>query len=317
MTIGFAGSEQEAFVATGAATWTTTSGFFDSTYSRGGLSVTSSTAFTTPSFTGGPFTTEVWFHGRLRFAGGTGTGNLVSIYNGSGTEIFRLAAASGPVLQMSYWNGASFTNIGSGVSYAASTAYEIDMHVVLGGSGSAELFIDRASATSGSASMTSLTSFDKAAVRGNNSSCGWSQVICADVSTVGWKLYTLPPTGNGTGTAFIGDYTAVDEGTLDDADFVESTGSGDVETFTYTPPTLGSGTVKAVVVSGRVKNSAAENAQLVIRRSGTNYFTSNLSGLGAGFAPFVNIRETDPATSAAWTQANAVAAGNEFGIKHV
>lgn len=319
MTILYAGGEDEAFTLGGSAVGVTTASTFDSTYARGSLSTGTSTGtIDTPVFSSA---TTFWLHfDYYPNSGGSGA-QIIQLYNSSGTVVFKLNVASSLVIQPQYYNGAGFTNIGTTYTATSATRVVFDLKVVCGGSGSFELYANGTLVSSGSASMTSVDNIAKVRMTSlqTNVASYFSQVICADVATVGWKLHLKPPTGNGANTAWTGAFGDVDEAVLSDADFISSAAANDIETYTGAALSLGSGTVKGVVVSARAKNDGAapQNLQLALRRGSTNYFSGNVSGIGAGYLPFQNIWETDPSTSAVWTAANAADAATEFGVKSI
>lgn len=325
MTVFFAGGEMEAFIASSANVVETTAvGSFDPTYARASCRTGTSTSteyLESPTYTSA---TTSWTHWESwQNVAITSGFTYISWFNTAGTQVFRLQATASNVLQPQYWNGASFTNIGTTFTATPGTRTTFDMKIICGASGSFEFFAGSVLVSSGSASMTSVTDIARFRAHSINGSATVnhmvSQVVAADVSTVGWKYFLKPPTGNGANTAWTGDFTAVDELVLSDADFVESTVANDVETFTGAALTIGSGVVKAVTVSGRSLRTATgpQNLQFAIRRGGTNYFTSNVAGLGLGFSPFVSIWATDPSTGVTWTNANAAAAATEFGVKSI
>jgi hypothetical protein len=174
----------------------------------------------------------------------------------------------------------------------------------------------------GAANMSNCNNIAKVQPRIETSSGNtnnWSQIICADEPTVGWKLAERHPTGNSaTNTAWTNDFAAVDEATtVDDTDFITSSAAGDIETYTGNAAANPAGlAVKALAVCARLKVPATgpQNCQAALRIGGTNYFSANLTGLTSGFGPAVALFATDPSTSAAWA---SIAAANaaEFGLK--
>ncbi len=329
MTVAFAAAEAEAFTASSAnVIESTTVGQFDASYARCGIRLGLSGVgenILTPVFTS---LTTAWVHWEWRYNTTSGMSGLTmqTLYNSSGTAVFRLQFTATSVLQMQYWNGSAWTNIGSTTTLTASVLYTFDLNVVCGASGAAQFFIGGVSTLSGSASMTSVTNiaqlqFTRVTTSGTGAEQSWvSQIIVDDVSTVGCKYFSKPPTGNsGTNTAFTGAFGDVDETVLSQADFIESTSANDVETFTGAAITLGSGTVRAVTVTGQAKVAATgpQNMQFALRRSSTNYFGSNVTGLAAGYKPFCGVFTTDPSTTNPWVAADAAAAATEFGVKSI
>lgn len=333
MSVYFAGGEGEAFVVSTASVIesTTVAGSWDATYARCSMRLSAGASPLTSDYAETPVFSSIttcWVHWEWYFNSTTGNNGttMLTLYNSGGTAVFRLQFTSAGVVQPQYWNGASFTNIGSTYSVSIATRYIFDLKVVCGGSGSMEFFVNSVSQLSGSASMASVTNVQK--VRWNNNTTNGSnsnqtqisQCIVADVSTVGWKYHLKPPTSDSaTNTAFTGTFADVDETIMATADFVQSSSANDVETFLGAALSLGSGSVKAVVVSAYAKNSATgpQNMQLALRRGSTNYFSSNVTGLSTGYLPFVNVWDNDPATASAWTTTNAGAAATEFGVKSI
>jgi hypothetical protein len=114
-------------------------------------------------------------------------------------------------------------------------------------------------------------------------------------------------------------YQNVDDGTTVDNDstYNSSSNAGDVDTFALSSSGLSSGAVirgtqTSVVV--RKDDADPRTAATVIRRSGTNYAQASLS-LGSSYVLNREIQETDPSTSAAWTQSGMDAM--ELGYKVV
>lgn len=334
MAVLWCGGELDAFNPGGGGVEMTTAGFgtgYDTTYSR--CCVRCGTANINHKVTSidlaSPITGTIWVHWYLMYdAINDITNPHMELHNSGGTQLFRISitstASNIATMQCQYWNGSSWTNIGSTFTQGIQGAYaEYDLKVVCGGSGSMEIYQNKALVASGSASMTSVTSLVGAGWYNNRTSSTFgtmiSQCIIADQSTVGWKMYTKPPTGNSaTNTAWTDDYTKVDEAVLDDADYIASTTNGDVETFTWAGVTIPAGyAVVAVAVNARVRNdgSGPVNIQAALRRSSTNYFGSNVSMSGTAFTPTCTIWATDPSTGAAWTPSNAQSGSTEFGVK--
>lgn len=321
MTVLFAGSELTSFLPSDPALVldnTATTAARDTAYSRAALSISQSTSYADGTLTASA--TTCWWHGEVYIGASSASQALITLFNSSAVAVFRLYVSASSTLQMQYWNGSAWTNIGATWVYSGSTRYTFDMKVVCGSSGVAEFYVGGTLITSGTATMTSVTNIAKMRLSSNSSSLTYySQVIAADESTIGWKLPTLAPTGNSaTNTAWTGDYTGVDEAVLDDVDTITSASAGGVETFTMSDaPTLSGYAVKAVVVSMRARNAATgpQNIQAAVRSAAANYFSGTLTGIGTGYAPLLAVFATDPATSAAWTLANANAA--ELGVKSV
>lgn len=200
----------------------------------------------------------------------------------------------------------------------ASGAHYYDIHVnIVGTAATVSLYIDGVLLTSYTFTLVSTYTLDDIRLSGGSTTASWglrfSQVIVADVSTIGWRVKTLEPTGNGTDTAWIGDYTGVDEFNVDLADNV-TTGSAASELFTNAAYAPTDTEVKAVAVSSYALTTTIDDYYHQLRVSGTNY-DSALFTLTGGYLPYLSIFETNPATSAAWSVADAGSTALEFGVR--
>jgi hypothetical protein len=317
MTILFAGGELSAFSASDFTNVTeaTASTGRDTTYTRSAIVITNPAAWIeTPVFASA---TTLWVHAEWQTGSASVSGVPITFYNSVGTAVFRLNGTAGPVLQMQYWNGSTWTNIGTSFGYTSATRYTIDIKLVCGSSGSAELYVSGSLISSASATMTAVTNVNKLRLSNTISSSYWTQIIAADESTVGWKLATLAPTADGANTTWTGTYADVDEATtVSDTDFISSANADEVETFTASDASGAGFTVKALVVAARARSgSGPQNIQMAVRSAGANYFSSSVANIGAGYAGLQAVFSTDPATGSAWTLANANSA--EIGVKSV
>lgn len=330
MTTLFMGGEMGAFIPSDSSaiegTGTLSSGSYDSAFARcwvggyGSASYIESAAFTE--------TADIWIHFEIAQHSPTSSSTLRTVctmVNGSGTEVFRLQSdnpfgGATATYQLQYWNGAAWTNLGS--SFTATFHLQvIDIHLVANSvSGSGTVYFSGTQRSTGSADLSSIAGVAQfrgyGKTVGIGAQTGFSQVICSTTSTIGGRLFTVPVTGAGSDSAWTGTYANIDEVTYSDADFINSASANQVSTFAVTAPTLTGYVVQAVAVTARAKKGAAgpANLQLALRSSGTNYFSSS-KALDAGYKAFVNIWDTDPATSAAWV--NSAVSTLQPGVKSI
>jgi hypothetical protein len=323
MTILHAGGELSAFTPTGSVTEVTTAGTFNSTYARSAISVSNQTSyFDTPTHAN---TTDYWCHFEAKLSNfGSAVADCIQWFNGSGTNVVRLrnSSSGSNVWRLEVWDGSAWQAGTSPTSLDYTNLQTWDVHIVVGATTTATLFQSGSQvATTGAITTSAVTNIASARFRHSQTggSLNWSQIICADESTVGMKLATMYPNANSaTNTAWTGDFNAVDEATtFDDTDFISSTSAGDVETYGCTDATIGSLDIKALVVTARAKKGATgpQNLQAALRIGGTNYFSSNLSNVSSGFGPVVGIFATDPSTGSIWGATNLNAA--EIGVKSI
>jgi hypothetical protein len=178
------------------------------------------------------------------------------------------------------------------------------------------------------------TTFDRIAVGNPASNPNSNMYIddCVILNTAGTvnndflgdvRIPSLSPSGNGNTSGLTNsaanstnNYTYVDDAvpTAGTADYVEGTTNDLKDTYAWADgPTTG--VVFAVVVSAyATKSDAGAKSLALVTRSASTDYVSGDTALGFGSNAFVRqIREVDPATSAAWTPANFNAA--EFGVQ--
>ena len=149
-----------------------------------------------------------------------------------------------------------------------------------------------------------------------------SEMVIADVPTIGWRVQTVLPNSSGTYSEWTGSYLDVDESIPDDNDFVISNTTGQRELFNVSDPTtatLGSREFKALVVNSRgaiSADSAPTDMQHMLRSNSADYLTANLGHVNdAAIRLKTTIYELNPSTSAKFTLAEAAAV--QIGVKAV
>jgi len=322
MTILFMGGEMGAYIPSDSSVFERTqSNTYDSTFSRsslgpqGGLAYAESATFAA--------TDDLWVHFTVADGEGNGEGptDVPLALAAGGANLFRvLWSSSGNTLQMQYWTGAAWANAGSSFPILINGVQHFDLHVDgNSATGACELYAAgtmRASASS--VNLSAVAGITNVRHYGmSTASCpGITQVIVATTSTIGMRLFSVPVNGVGSDSAWIGSYLNIDENRYSDADFINSPTANQVSTFAANSPTLTGYQVLAVGVSARARCGASgpQNLQLALRSSGTNYFSSS-KALGAGYGAYLNIWETDPATSAAWV--NAAVSSLQPGVKSI
>jgi hypothetical protein len=331
MTVYFGGGEADALTGQPQCVELASAGSFDSTYSRGSLGFTGSAVNFTdywsaflidPSTTAVTNVTTLWFHAEHLSTNTTGGTNitLFQCVNSSGTPVFRCFRTSvGSTFQMQFWDGAAWQNAGSTFTITTGTRQRFDLKLICGASGSFEFYINEVLTANGSITDADTNNVKELRLCFGSSTQGaaaWSQIIVASVSTIGWKLHTKPPTGNGGVTTWTGAFGDVDEVVNSDGDFIESVNNDEVETYTHAALTL-TGTVKAVIAGARSKTGGAgpTNMQMVLRKSGTNYPSGNVGNLNGTYQGNIAIWQLDPSTGVAWVPADAASTALESGVK--
>lgn len=315
----YSASETEVLTQGGSAFYSTTpSGAFDSGYARAPIRLDANSATTWDSAAFAQQTT--YWHHMTAYVSGSGTGTALTLYNNSGTAVFRLQSTAGGTMQVQYWNGSAWTQIGSNWSYSASTKYTLDLKVICGGSGSMEFYVDNTLVTSGSASMSSVTDIAKFRL-GNyaatNQQTYYSEVFSRTTATVGCRLESEPPTSAGTDTDGTGAYTDIDEYDRNDGDSKVLPSSGNKASFKSAARTQGGiGTALAVTVTARASTDSGQSIKFYLLISGTRYYSGSIA-LTASLLPYQYTWETNPATSSPWVLADAQSANLEWGYEVV
>lgn len=316
MTFYVFGNECDVVLPSDSQTYETTAGgagafgtIRDSVFTRTAISQVY--AATYGQIDAGANLTTCWFH--MMYGGNTDV-TAVSFHDSSLVEAFRLNWNRG-ILQMYYLSApATWTAIGDPVTVTSYLQQEIDVKVVPGASGSAELYVSGTRRTSGSASMTQFANIRYARVKAANGQCYSSQFIIADEPTVGLRVLTCPATGVGDNNDGTGAYTDINEAVFNDANYVTLSTNGHVKTFDHATDFTGYDPL-ALGVAARVKVGATgiQNVQLVMDSS-TN-FVSSTRAPNNGYSNVFYSWATDPNTAAAWTAANASA--TKYGLKGI
>ena len=231
----------------------------------------------------------------LRHAGSSG---LLGLFYNSGT-------AGAPV----------WTQIGSGTFSANTSLFVFDLKLTLGSPHSVEWSVGNSVVQSGTFTQASLTTL-RGLRLGLSASLVFSQILCTEgKSTIGAKVKYRRATGAGGNSGWSGAATNVNEAVNSDATVDTATSAGLRQTYPMTAVTVPANyAIASIFHFLRAKNDGAapQNIKSSVRVSTTNYdYGSNMPGIGTSFGPCVARYDTDPSTSAPWSQSGANAA--EFG----
>jgi hypothetical protein len=319
MSILFAGGEMGAFVPADGDTYETTSAGYDTSLARCAIRIYGFSGSYAESAHWSN-ATDFWFHADLTVdtAVSGSEATYLSFYDSSNTEVYKLTMtfSSNALTVKQYRNNAgSFVQVGSSFTTSTDTRNTLDIHFTCAVSGEASVYLSGTQRLTGTADTSALNGVAYVRLKSNLISY-WSQVICADESTVSKRLKTVPPTGAGATTDWTGTYTEIDETVYSDTDFINSATVNQVELVSH-GTTIPSGyVVDAFVVTARAKCGATgpQNLQLAVKSGATTYTSSSIA-LDAGYTANVAIWETDPATSAAFT--SSAIASLQYGVKSI
>jgi hypothetical protein len=336
----FAGGRLDslAFI-TGTPVEITTAGYFDASYSDCALQLFNSDALaaTFVTMSGGALTPTTvvsgetaYIHFDAYFKGLTNNVtinnvNLAELRDASGFPWFAIRNNSASGTFGLYYNsgtGASpvWTQLGSSWTPNNPVYLTHDIKLTLGSPHSIEYSQNGNLYFSGTFTQASLTAIRDAKFVGTatNTANGinfLSQILCTrGISTINAKVKTCRATGAGTNSGWTGAFGNVSEAINSDATLDTALTATLKQSYTMGDVTVPGGfVIQSIFHWLRAKDdgSAPANIQSLIRSGGTDFASSNLSGIGTSFVPIGLRYDTDPNTSAAWTQAgwNAAEAG--------
>lgn len=227
----------------------------------------------------------------------------------------RQPGSSVGIFEVSQWNGSSWTDLLTATNAIGVGIHDFDWHVVLGNPGTITVYVDGTPLMSSTTlDLSAISALDELRLQGYNS--GFSEVIVADWNTIGARVVSAGPSGAGNYSQWTGVYTAVDEATDGGTDYVTSDTAGQRESFAFPSVTLNTGEVIAAVgvgAEGFRDTTSPQNVNLFARVASTDYDDATQAmPASMGFLT-PKIWETNPATSAAWTAADAGTA--ELGVR--
>lgn len=215
--------------------------------------------------------------------------------------------------------GGTLTSVGTVTGLDLETRHTWDINLVAGASGSLTVRLNGTERLTGTGlDHSGFAGVTKWLPRGARVAIGyasWSECIASTTHMVGRRVKTIPPTGNGANTAWIGTFAGVDEIAYADADGLVSTAANDKETFTHS--TTVTGTIEAFAITARANcgTTGPQNLKGVVRIGGVDYESTNTVALTAGMQACTFIWETSPATGVAWTASEINSL--EFGVKAI
>jgi hypothetical protein len=332
----FAGGRLDALLPIGTVSEVTTGGTFDASYADCSIATQDRTGggearFYTASSNVLSATTVVsgeslYCHFVFYKASGSSDTNqdMIVIYDSSGFPWFRIATGGSSntlVAQYNSGSGASpvWTSLHAQITFSTVTLLTFDIKVTLGSPHSYEFAIDGSLQASGTFTQASFTNAAKAQLTAihNSTLSHFSEVIFSrDINLVGARLKTLRASGAGTNTGWSGAYTDVNEAVGSDATLQSAGSAGLKSTHAMGDVTTpGGSTLQTIFHWMRARNGggAPANLKSVLRLSGVDYSTGNLSGITGSFTPVGARYDQNPDTAAAWADAgwNAAEAGYE------
>lgn len=331
MSLLFIGSEIEDFpINVGANTFSASSSFHRSAYSRAGC-LTAAGTWPTAGYIGTTFTsqTSLWVTGRFGASTTVSSGNIFFVLGNTsgGTNAanarlrLKCNSAAPSTIILEKWDGSSTaTTLGTSTATITGTiGYKLDVAVdSYGASGRVRVYIDNALIIDTGAGVniaaggsTSLNVAYFSTLRSASVDTSWSEVIVADEDTRPLGIKTLVPNATGDTTAWTsGTWQDIDDVAAADVDLAVSDTAAQVLAVNCTgmPTGYGGLTVRAVksVVYAARGSSGPSKIDLGLRQSSTNGFAASQT-LDTGYAAYSATWTTNPITSAAFTAAEVEA----------
>lgn len=311
MTIYFAGTERDA--VNGGERVTTDAAWYDPLYSRSALVATPATpaGFTLPNAIS---TTDLW------------VGYTQSTYAPPGHAVWGLAlilkdASNLTVLSVSVSNFAATATLYNTAGATANTAtwqwgsgqvkVRYDFHVYdEGGNAKCECYANNllVASTSLAGSHRALKVVEITGPANNGLACA-SELIIADESTIGMRVKTFRPAGQGTQTLWDGDYTDVDDPDIGLTSITTQL-PGAAETFTHGYTMTAGTAIRALIVGAAAGSGAADGIHALLGGQEKSFVLP----LTPGAAQNLAIYEVNPATGNPYTAAEFNAL--EFGVRN-
>lgn len=239
----------------------------------------------------------------------------ICIWRNAGVNVAKLHSSVGTggmgFVKLSYWNGSAFVDSGATFPMDRDVIHRLDIRIDLN-SGfklykAGTLITEGSGWTGGQTAITSIRFASPSTLGGY---CFYSQVLVANFDTRDSRYFQLTMNGNSAvNVAGTGAYTDINETVLDEGTAEVVLAAADKMGQVYADITVPVGyVVGAVVVNarGRIAGTITDG-KLGIRSGGTNYSGSGKT-YNTGYEPRCRIDETNPNTSASWTEAGVNAA---------
>jgi hypothetical protein len=255
-----------------------------------------------------------YFHATFGYGDGNHTDSVVlQILDAAGDLWLELGAN----LQLSYNSGTGGAPVWTALGTATPAGYDghLDMDIKVdidaGGNHHVTLLIARVVALGpfafSAAGLTNVASVRLCNTDVANTAWCWSQgLLTEDISTVGAHAATTRGTGAGAHSAWAGAVGGVNAPITSDASPNQAAAAGLSQTYPQTNVTVPAGYYIAGAFNYvRGKNDGSGlvmNIQSICRPASTDHLTADLAGIGVGYSTMGARYDTNPDTSATWTQ---------------
>lgn len=272
--------------------------------------------------------TSLWFHA-ICASGATASltagASILAFSNGTTAQLRLTATSNSTTTNLEIkvektTDGTTYTQLGSDVFLMPAATMTYDFEIVTGGSGTFKVWRDGKSVFSFTGDVTTQTTINRVAFSSHHTSAvsSWSEMIAADSTTIGMKLFQMWPNAAGDTVTWTGAYTTIDDTTYDETDYIETNTVNNVSIFNHSDMTstlIGSRTVSGVFLAAAGTIQAAStptDVQGVVKTGGSTFTSASQGFSTAGARSLLAASWTvNPNTTAAWvlSELNAIQLG--------
>ena len=333
----FLGGRLESVEVSGSVNELTTSAYIDTSYVDASINPLSQVAFFAHNLftqSGGVLSPDTVVSGETLFAhheaynrvspsGDLGPG--VEILDSFGHPWIKLQNNSSNLIGLHYNSGTGaspvWTLLGSRQAFAQSTKHIVDIEVTIGTPHTAKLYLNNNLLVNATFTQALFTNMARVTYGSNSRfissiTTPYSQVLVTrGISTIGAKVKYSRATGAGANTDWSGSYASVNEAINSDATLQNAPTAGLKSTHVVDNVSVPSGfEIKSIFHWLRAKNDGTGPTKIksILRQSGVDYATADLTNIGLGYGPIGARYDADP-IGTNWTEAtwNNIEAGYE------
>mgnify|MGYP000070720961 CR=1 FL=1 len=267
---------------------------------------------------------DFWFSVYAYLPADSGTEVLFEV-SGGGTALFRVQTNGSNDLTLELFNGSVWNDSGVTAStYTADTLMKFDVRINVSDTGNFTVYRDGVNILdfSGDTLLTAQTTLDEVTLSGstNVAFTRYSGFFIANEDTTLIEMASLHPSGNGVNTAWLGDFTDINESVAVEGNFISTQINNAQESYTKAAIStdFNSGySVLSVGIRCEGRRAATGPQQLqLLCRSGTTDGVSATQSMAISTELKQAFFDTDPDTAAAWADVTAVN-NCEIGVKSI
>lgn len=246
------------------------------------------------------------------------SGNVYQWLDTAGTPWFRIIVPSQNVYQAQYWNGTTWTNMGSTFVVNLGSVHRFDLNIVIASSGKFIVFLDNVLVFEFDADFSAIPPISELWWSGSNQNSDASfsrNILVADTSTRECTIRTKTASAAGAKQEWVGAFGNINEFPETSTLIVSTPTAAKTTNYAHAAfsATPSGQEVKAVAVGSYMRRdtSGPQNAKLLLTIGGTDY-AKDVATPDISYTGRCAIWNADPSTVAAWngvTNVNAASFG--------